>query len=450
MKVYERLLKRIEKTIIEKKLIIQNDKVLVAFSGGGDSVFLLHMLNDIKDKYGFSLAAAHLNHSLREEADEEEFFSKNVAEELGIDFFCKKTDIFSVSQKSGESCETAGRRVRYDFFESLKLEHGFNRIATAHHRDDNAETILMHFLRGSGANGLKGIEYLRSDGIIRPMLDVSKEEILECCREKGWNYVTDKSNFETVYTRNRVRIELIPQILKYNPGFCRVVTQNAVNFAEDENFIKVYTDKIFMENFLDGGLLKKAVDCEMPAVQKRLLQNLYHKYIPQNLSVKYINAILSLKKTGQTINLPGGITAELSYGKYVLKKNQKNINEFEYDIIPGIPTYIQEYGKYLIVEETDKFGKNTFSASLPFKVRNRRNGDFFWPIGMDGRKKISDLFTDKKIPKSERNKIPILISGDEIINIGGIYRDKRFYKDGEKKYILKITDDVKNFEDKKE
>lgn len=439
MKICQRLMRKTEYTIKKNALITEGDKVLIAFSGGGDSIFLLHMLSLLKDKYGFSIAAAHLNHALRAEADAEEQFARETAQSVGAEFYSKKADIERLAAESGESCETAGRRLRYEFFGQLMSEHGFNKLATAHHRDDNAETILMHFLRGSGANGLKGIEYMRADGIIRPILDISKQEISDCCHEQGWEYVTDSSNFEPIYTRNRVRLELIPEILKYNPNFAEVVTRNARLFAEDEAFISNYTEKIFKENFSSDGLLKSAVDSQMPAIQKRLIQSLYHEYIPQNLSIKYIDAILSLEKSGQRTELPGGMTAILSYGRYKMKKREQTSQEFEYDIIPGEELYIPELNQIWILERTEKKDdKYAFSAKLPFKVRSKRIGDVFYPIGMQGRKKISDLLCEKKIPRDKRDKIPILTSGGEIVNINGKYRDRRFYKPGKEMYILKI------------
>lgn len=444
--IYHKLLKKIENTIIYHNLLTEKDSVLTALSGGGDSVFLIHMLSALKDKYGFLLSAAHLNHKLRAEADSEEQFAADLCRELNIKCFTKKTDIAAISKAYGESCETAGRKERYTFFRDLQKQYGFTKIATAHHLDDNAETILMHFIRGSGANGLKGIEYSRPDGIIRPLLNISKHDIIECCHEQGWEYATDSSNFEAVYTRNRVRLELIPEILKYNSNFPEVVTKNAILFAEDEDFINTYTKGIFKENYINGGLLKKAADIQPQAVKRRLIQMLYQKYSSsvQNLSMEYINSVLSLKHTGQSVSLPGGIRAVLSYDKYFIEPQNETCVNFEYTLIPGETLYIPQSGQYWLIKEAKSPGKNVFFSpdNTVFTVRNRRAGDFFYPVGMTGKKKLSDFFTDKKIPRTQRDLIPVMTAGKDIINVGGSHRDRRFYNSDNKNnlYSLEIYD----------
>lgn len=434
-----KLLKIIEKTICEKRLICENDKVLVAFSGGSDSVFLLYALYTLREKYGYTIAAAHLNHSIRSCADAEENFSAEFCKEYNIDFYSKKEDILKIADDRGISSETAGREERYAFFEELKNKYGFNKIATAHHMDDNAETVLMHFIRGSGANGLKGIEYMRDNLIIRPLLDITKQDIYDACDKLKLKYVTDKSNFESVYTRNKIRLELIPQIKRFNPNFARTICENGELFAEDEEFLEDYSEKIFKENFY-GGFPCEILKKQPKAIQRRIIRLLYKNVSGfDSLSKIYTDSILNLKSGGRA-SLPKGITAYNSGGKFIMIKDDILKKEYEYKAILGIKTDISEYGEYWTVNYAEDSDKNVFCApeNAEFTIRNRRKGDRFYPKGLGGSKSISNFFTDKKIPLHIRNIIPILTVNGEIVNVGGKYHDERFYKKDKTDCLYKL------------
>lgn len=422
------ILKTVEKTLQKRKLAEKDDKVLVAFSGGSDSVYLLYAMKNLGEKIGFSVAAAHLNHGMRDCADEEEAFSENMCKEWNIEFFSKKVDVPSLAEKLGISSETAGRKARYDFFEELRKEQGFTKIATAHHSDDNAETILMHFIRGSGANGLKGIEYIRDSLIIRPLLDISKQEIYNECKRLELEYVTDMSNFEPVYTRNKIRLELIPEIMKYNPNFSSTITSNATLFAEDEEFINAYTNKIFDENY-NGGFSKKIIDGLPRAVSRRIIQCVYSKISGENqlLSQKYIDAALDMEN-GKKLSLPKNVTLYLYGGRYTAVKEKQ---KFESEVKIGQKTHIPYTDEVWKITYADKSDKNTFFApkNCMFVIRSRKTGDRFYPLGSNGSKSVSDLFTDKKIAPFERDFIPVLTADEKIVNIGGRYKDRRFYKE---------------------
>lgn len=431
--LYKKLLSSVEKTLKNKCRISSGDNILIALSGGSDSVFLFHILYALKDKLGFSIACAHLNHSLREEADAEECFVSGLCRTLGITLHTRKSDITKIASEQGISLETAGRNERYSFFDSLIKEYAYTKLATAHHLDDNAETILMHFIRGCSTGGLKGIEYSRNDGIIRPLLDITKKEIIDCCNEMHWDFAVDKSNFETLYTRNSVRLELIPKISEYNSNFTRTVTENSGLFAEDDDFINSCAKKIFDENY-NNGLSEKIIKSHHPAIGRRLMQLLYKKStgISLNISQEYILAMLSLKRSGQTISLPDNYIACLEYGIYTIKKAENNQNtEYEYRLNINEEIFIPDVNQIWILKKACKKTNNTFSTEndAVITVRNRRQGDKFFPIGMNGRKKLSDFFTDKKIPAEIRKTAPILTANGEIVNIQGIYRDRRFYNE---------------------
>ena len=435
----DEILKIIKKNLQNRKLVRNGDKVLVAFSGGSDSVFLLYSMKELADEMGFCLSAAHLNHAIRACADDEEEFARNLCKKWNIDFYSKRADIPNIAKEKGISSETAGRNARYDFFDELRKEHGFTKIATAHHMDDNAETILMHFIRGSGANGLKGIEYIRDNLIIRPLLNLSKQDIYNACKRLGLEYVTDKSNFEPVYTRNKIRLELIPEIKKYNPDFAATVTANASLFAEDEDFINRYTKKVFDENY-NEGFPKKTADGLPKAIRRRIIQILYMKASgkDQMLSQKYTDAALSLTN-GKSVSLPGGISLYLTSGKYSAVKKNENTGFF-YKIEIEREIYIPEADESWKIVKCKNYSYDSFCLpeNAAIVIRSRQDGDRFYPIGMNGSKSISDFFTDKKIPVYKRGCVPVLTADGEIVNIGGKYKDRRFYKKGSSIYRLEI------------
>lgn len=432
------ILKTVEKTVLSHKLAEKGDKVLIALSGGSDSVYLLCAMLLLGRKIGFSVSAAHLNHRIRECADAEENFAKGLCENYGVEFFSKKTDVPRLAEELGISSETAGRKARYDFFEELRQSFGFTKIATAHHTDDNAETILMHFIRGSGANGLKGIGYIRDNLIIRPLLDISKSDITNECERLGLEYVTDKTNFEPIYARNKIRLELIPKITEYNPGFSATVTSNAKLFAEDEEFINAYTNKVFDENY-NGGFPKKTLESLPKAVARRIFRRMYTEASKggETLSQKYTDAALKLADGGK-LSFLGGVTLYLSGGMYTAIKLPER---FDFEINPGEEIRIPGKDEYIKIVPVREKGKDTFLVpeNVEFRIRSRRTGDRFYPLGMTGSKTVSDLFTDKKIPPFERDYVPILTANGKIVCIGGKYKDRSFYAaEAGKPYKLEI------------
>lgn len=238
---------KIKQTIKKYNLIEKNDKVLVAVSGGPDSLSLLNILHDL----GYNLCVAHVNHGLRENAKIDEEFVKKFCKEKNIPCFVKKINL--KDNLNGMSTEEAGRKERYDFFEKVLKEQGCTKIATAHNSNDNVETVIMNMIRGSGLSGLKGIEPIRAN-IIRPLIETSRKEIEEYCEEKKLNPRHDESNDETMYTRNKVRIELIPYIEKnINSNVINNITRMSKIISDEERFIlemveNAYNDIVLKED----------------------------------------------------------------------------------------------------------------------------------------------------------------------------------------------------------
>ena len=240
------LTETVRKTIKTYLPALSGKKVLVGLSGGVDSVCLLHCLYQLKYEFSLTLSAAHVHHGLRgAEADRDETFAEEFCQKLDIPFYKERFDVLAYAKTNKLCVEDAGRQIRYNYFEKLKKEYNFDYVATAHHSDDNTETVLMRFLRGSGIHGLAGIPVCDKRNIIRPLLFVNKQDILSYAEEHQLSYVTDSSNESCEYLRNQIRNSLIPQIEGLNPGFKRSLAQNIRLYQEADAFLLEITAKTF-------------------------------------------------------------------------------------------------------------------------------------------------------------------------------------------------------------
>ena len=447
------IVEKVRKTIIEYEMINKGDRVLVALSGGSDSVAMLHILNSLKTSMGFSLYAAHINHNIRAEAKRDEEFVKNLCEKLNIECFIKSEEVLGYAKHKGISTELAGREVRYSFFDYIKKEYGIDKIATAHNRNDSAESILLHLTRGCGIGGLSGIEPVLNGQIIRPIIQIYKSEIEEYCLQNGYEFVVDKTNFETEYTRNKIRLLLLPLIEKeLNPNFMTTITENAPIFAETADFIDSYSQKVYNRVCVENRAKISELLEEEPAVIRCVLQKMYSDYTKktERLGVKYTDALMDIlksKKTSKTLNFPQGISARVEYGYIFFEKTNIDKTQFSYKIGIGEKSYISQSGVTLIIKKEDEKHKNTknkiyFCAddNSTFEVRNRRAGDVFLPEGMSGRKKLSDYFCDLKIPNSVRDKIPLLLCDGVILWVINKRVSREFSK-GDTLYSCEVITD---------
>lgn len=232
---------KVLETIQKYNLIQPNDKVVIGVSGGPDSMSLLYILNKLKQKLNFEIVVAHINHMIREEADEETEYVKNWCDRLNVKCYIKKINIIEKSDFEKIGTEEAGRKARYDFFEEVLNEVGANKIATAHNANDNAETVLMNIFRGSGTSGLKGIEPIRDGKYIRPIIECERQEIENYCEENNLQPKIDKSNFENTYTRNKIRNIIIPQIKKeFNPNIIESLNKLSKLASQENEFLDKY------------------------------------------------------------------------------------------------------------------------------------------------------------------------------------------------------------------
>jgi tRNA(Ile)-lysidine synthase len=317
------MLKRIRQTIADCSLLVRGDHLLVAVSGGPDSVALLRVMALLSSDYDLRLTTAHLNHGLRgEESQKEEAFVRSLCAEMGIACICKTVNARSLQKGRGMSLEEIGREQRYLFLDETAATCGARKIATGHHRDDQAETVLINLLRGCGLEGLKGIPPLRDGRIIRPLLHVGRREILEFLNREGLTYMMDSSNLSPLFLRNRVRHELIPELtLKYNPAIVGVLSHTAEIIRREDNYLQAAVRQILSR----WGVVPGATEIRLPlaplldlhkALQGRVIKCLLEAAaLPgYRIGYRHIEAVLAFagRSGGRraSLDLPGMILVE--------------------------------------------------------------------------------------------------------------------------------------------
>lgn len=268
---------KVIKTIKKYNLINKGDKIVLGVSGGPDSISMLDILNSIKDEIGFEIYVAHINHLIREEAIDDEKYVEEYCKKNNIEFFAKRIDVLKIADAQKIGTEEAGRKVRYEFFEEIYSKVGANKIAIAHNKNDKVETIIMHLLRGSGLSGLKGIEPIRNNKYIRPLIECERSEIEKYCKENNLNPRIDKTNFENEYTRNKIRNIVIPYIKKeFNPNIIETLDRLSEVATDEGNYINIQVqntyNKLLVEKTEKQIILKwKEFNLQEKIIKSRLI-----------------------------------------------------------------------------------------------------------------------------------------------------------------------------------
>lgn len=245
---------KVLETINKYHLIEKNDHIVLGVSGGPDSTCLFHIFLELQKQIKFTFVVCHINHKIREEADEDEQYVENMCKIHNIPFFVKREEIIDIAKKQKIGTEEMGRKIRYEFFNEILKQQNANKIATAHTKNDLAETVLMNLLRGTGLSGLKGIEPKRENKYIRPLIECEKQEIDEYCKEKRLEPKIDKTNFENLYTRNKIRNKLIPYIKEeFNPNIIESLARMAEIISNEDKYIENITQKYYNELFIDSS-----------------------------------------------------------------------------------------------------------------------------------------------------------------------------------------------------
>ena len=443
---------RILKTILDHKLIENGDTIIVGASGGPDSQFMIYILNDLKDKIDFEIILAHLNHLHRKEAKEDEDLVRKTAEDLNIEFYTRSRSMDDYARKHKLSSEDAGRRLRYEFFNDLAKSCKNSKIAVAHNKDDQAETVLMRIIRGTGLDGLRAMDY-KTGNIIRPILDIKKSEILSFLDSKKIPYALDQTNFENDYTRNKIRLDIIPKLEEINP---RVTDQiyNLSRLASDDleiidslvddkfaNLAKIDRDKIIFDKSkfekMDEAILRRIIRKAIEILNGQI-KDISKDNIDEFLSIRFLD-------TGKKI-IKDKLILRKSYDSYILEL-EKNKEVFDKVLDLAADGYINFNGLYIKTsiinsnkyEKSKKIGYFDYDKlSFPLKVRTRRNGDRFTPLGHRSEKKLKDFFTDQKVDREKRGEVPLILSDDKIIWLVGLRMSDEFKVTENTKRILKI------------
>ncbi|HHV76108.1 MAG TPA: tRNA lysidine(34) synthetase TilS [Syntrophothermus lipocalidus] len=449
------MLRKVRQFIVQHNLISPGELVVVGVSGGPDSVALLHLLDLLGKEEGFSIHAAHLNHGLRPEADEEEEFVKELAKSLGLGCTIGRAKVREEARAGRRSVEEAGRQARYAFFIRVAEELKADKVATAHHMGDQAETVLMHLLRGSGLKGLGGISPRR--GIfIRPFLAVSRADIMSYLQENRLDYCLDASNYDWDYLRNRIRHQLIPLLEKeYNPNIVTSLCQLATVARDEDMAMEEMAVKAFKETARPeaGGLVLSLETMQVlpVAVQRRvILLALKQLGGEQGWEMKDVQSVLELaRKAGSDKQICVGknIWAKKSYGRIIVRVGREKTHPFRYFLeVPG-KTYIEEIKAELVCrlrKREDVWPSQDFvcldwdKLKKPLEVRSRRPGDRFRPLGLGGTKKLQDFLVDSKVPVEERDRVGLLACEDEIYWVIGYRLDERAVIDSTTKQVLVV------------
>ena len=429
------LMKELEKfvsaVIEQRSLLAKTDKILVALSGGADSVALLRLLLSL----GYQCEAVHCNFHLRgDESQRDEQFVARLCEKFQIALHKKDFDTTKYAEEHHLSIEMAARDLRYVYFARLLKEQNFSKIAVGHHQNDNAETVLVNLMRGTGLRGLTGMKYQNGD-IIRPMLDVSKKDILAYLKELGQDYVTDSSNMETDMVRNKIRLQILPLMREVNPSVEKSIWQTAEHLGELEAYFKNAIDKDIKSVIerQDGLLLKINIDKLLEKHSSHLL--LFEMLYPLGFNPAQIDDVYrSLRHTGALFSSP---QARLLVDRgYLLVQAAEEEHEREVIIIAPAEAHLGNcYVKVSLMDRKDletipkESGRVAVDAdklSVMLTLRYIKAGERFHPYGMKGSKLVNDYLTDVKVSRFEKQKQCVVCSEGEIVWLVGQRVDQRF------------------------
>lgn len=460
------MLDKVQNTIEKYQMLASGDKVVTAVSGGPDSLVLLHVLYALRKRYNIELLVAHYNHLLRPDAGKDAALVRAVAEKLGLPFYIGEGQVAEYAREKKLSIQVAARDLRYQFLERIVKETGSQKLALAHQLDDQGETIVMHFLRGPSPRGLAGIPPVRGN-IIRPLIEVSRQEIEAYLQVHQLEAAVDTSNAKKIYLRNKVRLDLMPRLKEYNPNLPVRLSQSAEIFREEDRYLEEETDRWWAQLVLrmpDRLLVDYAGYRAMPlAIKRRFLRRCFWQtaVASDDLCFSQVERILRWLETpaaGKKLQWPQGVRVWFHEDRIIFGKEEAASSDtgwFPYrftlagpgsvdlpggrlrvayvDKVPCRPGWLKELDPGTVMVDGDK-------VTFPLTVRTRQAGDRFFPLGLGGSKKLKDFFIDLKLPPEERDRIPLVVSADgAIIWVVGLRLDERFKVTGETRRILSLA-----------
>lgn len=420
------------------------DTIVVGVSGGPDSMALLYILNEFKNKMDLNIICAHVNHNKRKESEQEK---------IDLENYCKKNNItfeyIKVTNWGDDNFHNEARSVRYNFFEELVYNYGAKYLMTAHQGDDLIETILMRIVRGSTLKGYSGFSRIVDKGdykIIRPLITVTKDEILKFDEKNGIQYAIDESNNEDHYTRNRYRHTVLPFLKQEEPNIHKKFLKFSETLLKNSNYIDSVANKEFNKVFQNGNLDIDKFKSLDPVIQTKIIYNILEKIygddllIVGNAHVDLIFGLISSNKSNSVVHLPNNVIVVKSYNELTFSYDDDVNDQYEIQIdeIVNLPN-----GK--IIEKVDETNDasnytiklNSKEVTLPLYVRNRRDGDKIKLKGLNAYKKVSEIFINEKIKTSDRNSWPVVLdSKEEIVWLPGLKKSNLDKKNTEEYDII--------------
>lgn len=454
MNIIEKVLNTIEKF----NMLSYGDHVLVGLSGGPDSVCLLSILLKINKRYNIKISAAYIDHGLRPEDTPREIdFCKELCNKIQIPFYTEQIDVKDFAKRERLNLQEAARILRYSMLDQISIKINAHKIAIAHNADDQAETVIMRLLRGAGPAGLSGIPPVRKK-IIRPLIEVERFEIENYLMENQINFIQDPSNLSFKYLRNKIRHLLMPVVKEISPKATKIISRTADILREENDYINIAVTKALMRLMSRKTDTKVELFCNpMEVLNIVILRRALRVAIDsvrdlKGIEFEHIEEIINLIKKGNPgdrIYLPKGIRAIKGYSTLIITSEPPVVLSTYKIECPG-ELFLKEISTTLEIKELNKEevsnfgnGKNIIyvdadKVKFPLIVRPRKKGDYFYPFGFGKRKKIQDFFVDEKIPRDERDSIPIIESDGNIVCIVGYRLDDRFKIEHNTKKCLQI------------
>ncbi len=434
-------------SVIKRYNMLENcDRIVVGLSGGADSVCLLSVLNSLKAEYGFSLVAAHINHGIRgAEAQRDEESCKRLCESLNVPLEILHADIPKLSKQQGIGEEECGRIVRYDFFRSLAGKRG--KIATAHNLNDNAETLLLNLVRGAGSKGACGIPPVR-DNIIRPLIETDRKSIEKYCQENNLQYVTDSTNLECEYSRNKIRIKVLPTLCEINQNAVGALSGFASRMREQEAFLESVVNEKYALCVKNSVLYEAEFSALDIFLKKRIAGRFLSELSHGEVEAKHIDDFLRFVGSGKALVTASATEIVSRDGKIFKKPEQAEQFSVDFSLddkkvnLPFCEINIEEYDTKDLQNLNKDMLDNLIDCdkiSNTLILRSRKDGDKFTFSKRRVTKTVKKLFNEDKIPPEVRNRMIILDSDGEVAWLRGYGTNKKFRISAETKKAIKLN-----------
>jgi tRNA(Ile)-lysidine synthase len=454
MKDVMELIEKVRQTLTLYSMLSKGDIVLIGLSGGPDSVCLLAVLDNLRKDFNLLLNAVYIDHGLREgEVEDEIAFCGKLCDSRQIKFYSRRVDVKRYVKDKQLNLQEAARELRYEIYEDISNQINASKIAVGHNADDQAETVLMRLLRGSGKKGLTGIPPVRGK-IIRPLIEVERGEIEKYLFNAGAvhelplrsekPFIVDSSNLKEDYFRNWLRLNLMKEIRKRNPSAVQDICRTADILRDEDDYLEIIVTKTLMrlisrksDNSIELFLRPLEV-MEKPVLRRVLRRAVNAIWGLRGIGFVHIEDIIRLIKEGRPgdrVHLPKNVRSIKEYSLLRITADSP-VKISEYVLQPPCEIAIKETGRVIKASFEGKEGESYDGRTsvlldagimdFPLKIRHRTEGDFFYPAGFGKRKKLQDFFVDEKIPRDERDRVPVVLSGSDIVWIAGYRADERY------------------------